>query len=118
MRLNGTTVIALMVCLVATIACSSSIHRYHPTETAPKMVYIGDDLEHIRTARDLVDENRIYTEIRTKSGVKESGMLVRITDDDLILSRGYHYSKVDDSMTRIENYKNIPKEDVLIMKVW
>jgi hypothetical protein len=107
-----------MVCLVATIACSGSINQYHPSEMAPKMIYIGDDLEHIKTARDLVDENRIYTEIRTKSGAKESGMLVRITDHDLILSEGYHYTMVDESMNRVENYKNIPKDEVLIMKVW
>ena len=118
MRLNGYAILALMACLVTTVACSSSINRYHPGEMAPKMVYIGDDLEHIKTRQDLVDENRIYTEIRTKSGLKESGMLVRITESELVLSEGYHYSMIDESMTRVENYKNIPKEEVLIMKVW
>jgi predicted DNA-binding antitoxin AbrB/MazE fold protein len=117
MRTKKLSILALMSCLVLTVACSNAVHKYHTSDLQPRMVYVGGQLEPIRTA-DLSNGEKIYAEVRTTEGVKETGKLIRISENDLILSEGYYYSTVNDSLKRFESQKVIPKEDILILKVW
>ncbi len=117
MRFKELSALALMGCMVLTVACSNAIHRYHTSDLQPKMVYVGSQLEPIRTS-DLSRGEQVYAEVRTKQGVKETGKLMWISENELILSEGYYYSTVNDSLKRFESQKVIPKEDILILKVW
>jgi hypothetical protein len=112
------TALALVAIVIFTVACASSINRYYPQTSSPRMVYFYDQVEGLKTDKDLIDGNRVYTEIRTKEGDKKTGMLIRLTEDELVLNDGYYYSKVNDSLERFESHQVIPKEEILILRVW
>jgi hypothetical protein len=82
------------------------------------MIYVHDEVESLKTVQDLPEGEGIYTEVRMADGKKETGRLIRITEFDLVLNDGYYYSMVNDSLTRIESQKILPKEDILILRIW
>jgi hypothetical protein len=110
-----TLIIALTI---LSAACAPSLNRYYPRETSPRMIYVGDEVNGLRTRADLTAANPVYSEIRTVEGGKTTGLLVRITESDLVLNEGYYYSVVNDSLQRQESQRVIPKDDVLILKIW
>ncbi len=120
MRYTRYIVLALFVYLVFNMACSKSLHKYEnfQRQDFPRMVYIENEVEPLNTQVTLPGESKIYVELRKKDGVMETGRLIRITEKDVILSRGFYYSTVSDSTVKAENKIVIPKEDILILKVW
>jgi hypothetical protein len=107
-----------MICMLVFVACSGTINRYHPSERLPQRIYFGDELNLVKDEKDLSNERLIYTEIRTREGEERTGKLIRITESDLVLSEGYYYRSVDDTLSRVENRKVIPRADILLLKVW
>ncbi len=107
-----------MICMFVSVSCSGTINRYHPSESLPQRIYFDDELNLIKDEKDLSKERLIYTEIRTREGEERTGKLIRITESNLILSEGYYYRSVDDTLTRVENRKVIPRADILLLKVW
>ncbi len=119
MNCRNYTTLVLFVCLLLPLACAKTLHRYQPQETLPKIIYIENDAQFLKTQHEIPLERQMYTEVRMADGDLETGRVLRITEEDLILSTGYYYAVVDDtSRIRIENEKVIPKEDILIMRVW
>lgn len=114
------TVSVLVVFLIAFLACSKGLRRYEyvPNETFPKMVYIENQVQSLNTRIELSKNNRIFVEVRRKSGESQYGRLIRITESDLVVSQGFYYSTKDDSTFKKESKVVIPKGDVFILKVW
>jgi len=111
--------ITLTILLLFATACGKNvITRYHSEDTVPRLVYVHDNVQGLEADDGLLSEKQIYTEVRTKKGDKESGILVDITKNDLVLSEGYYYSTVNDSTKRMESQVVIPKENIMILKVW
>jgi hypothetical protein len=106
--------------LLFNLACAKTVynHRYFPKQAFPKMIYVEDQVQRLKTKADIPDEKQIYIEVETKAGIQETGRLIRMTEQDLVLSRGFYYSTVKDSTLRIENKIAIPKQDILILKIW
>jgi len=120
MKHNRYTAWVIFAYLLFYLACARTIynHQYFPKQAFPKMVYIEDQVQRLKTEADIPDEKQIYIEVETKSGTQETGRLIRITENDLVLSRGFYYSTVKDSTLRIENKIALPKQEILILKVW
>ncbi|GEM_PF-6349268 len=120
MKHSRYTAWALLVYLLFNLACARTIydHKYFPKQAFPRMVYIEDQVQRLKTEADIPDERQIYIEVETKAGTQETGRLIRITEKDLVLSRGFYYSTVKDSTLRIENKIAIPKQEILILKIW
>ena len=86
--------------------------------------FLAKDVEpHVYVARDVFFLNpwggttpsSSYVEVCTESGAKYAGRLVRITDHEIALSRGYAIKKTGQ---RVEKQVVIPKRDVIIAKIY
>ncbi len=104
--------------VLVSIACSAAINRYHPSERLPQRIYFDDELNPIKDAKQLSNGRLIYTEVRTREGKKRAGKLIQITESDLVLSEGYYYRSVDDTLSRVESRQVIPRAEILLLKVW
>jgi len=105
---------------IALLGCSKSLHRYDyaPKEGLPRMVYIGDEVRPLNTQTELPKEKQFFVEVRKRNGENQYGKLIEITETEVVVSRGYHYTAVNDSTFKKESRAIIPKKDVLILKVF
>jgi hypothetical protein len=112
-------VMSVLSFLLFGVACSSKQHiqEYTPKQAFPRMIYIEDQVKPLKT-EDVIDEKQIYVEVRTKKGTKETGKLIRITENELVMSRGFYYPFEDESLSKFESEITIPKQDIFILKVW
>jgi hypothetical protein len=118
MNQNKYIILLLLVYLAFTMACGETLYHYYPKETLPKKIYVGNEVELLKTNVDIPLERQMYVKIRTKTGVEENGRLIRITEEDLIFALGYYYSTINDTLRRLESQKVIPKDEILILKIW
>lgn len=105
---------------VSLLGCSENLHRYDyaPKEDFPRMVYIGNEVQPLNTQTELPKEKQFFVEVRKKNGENQYGKLIKITETELVVSLGYHYTAVNDSTFKEENRAIIPKKDVFILKVF
>jgi hypothetical protein len=96
--------------------CDNEARRRNPTGVVQSIVNFK--VRRLKTEADIPEERQIYIEVETKTGTQQTGRLIKITEKDLVLSRGFYYSTVKDSTLRIENKITIPKQEILILKVW
>ena len=116
----------LAVCgtLIFSTACSESVRKHdkqvlvQQPDDFPRKIYVENQVNSLNTRVELPVEKRMYIEVTTKEGLKERGKLIRITDRELVVSGGFRYITRNDSLVKVEKRVNIPKEDVLILKVW
>jgi hypothetical protein len=108
------------------LSCSSSFTHYRfdpnvaPT-TYPKNIYVEDQVFPLNTRGNLSMQDQKYVEIRMKGGELYTGKLINIEYKHIILSEGSSYrSTTDGETTRpySERTISIPKEEVLILKMW
>ena len=116
--------LALILISALSLACSQSVHKHEKQvlvqqpDDFPRKIYVGNQVNSLNTRVELPTEKRMYIEVTKKDGLMERGNLIRITEEELIVSGGFRYSTVNDSLVKVERKINIPKEDVLILKVW
>ncbi|MBN2410656.1 hypothetical protein JXQ31_03120 [candidate division KSB1 bacterium] len=53
-----------------------------------------------------------------KEGNRTYGKLVQITRNNIIYSIGNYYKFQDDSLNIIEEIKSVPKDQIIIFKLW
>ncbi len=119
MKHNRYIAMLVLSFLLFGVACSSKQHiqEYTPKQAFPRMIYFGDEVEPLKT-ENVIDEKEIYIEVRTKKGAKETGKLIRITENELVMSRGFYYPFENESLSKFESEITIPKQDIFILKVW
>ena len=116
--------IVLILISVLSTACSESVRKHEKQvlvqqpDDFPRKIYVENQVNSLNTRVELPAEKRMYVEVTKKDGLKERGKLIRITDRELIVSGGFHYITRNDSLVKVEKKVTIPKEDVLILKVW
>lgn len=123
---------------IVAFGCSKNTHKYKyfsehvPKHNMPRMVYVEDQVNTLRTQGTLGIENKVYVEVRKKNGESESGKLIKIDEEALTLSRGFYYKSVNDSTFRTSDKLVIagnklviagdklviPKSEILILKVY
>jgi len=114
-RLIGITVLVL---LSLVLSCGKPYQPYMPSTELPRMVYTGDEILNLRTVPGRMYNKHVYVEVTTAEGVAERGKLIRLGKEDLVLSPGWYYSSEKDSTVKIDIEKVIPKDKVIILKVF
>ena len=108
----------LLVTVIPILACGSNFKQYYPQTEIPRMMYIGDEVDSLSYRAAGSEKKQIYVEIRTTKGELETGNLLAITLDEVILTSGYMYVVEDDTSYRVEDQQVVRKNNVSIMKVW
>ena len=106
--------------LLITFACGkSSLQRYAPSTTYPRAIYVENQIDKIWTEGKIETDKLLYVDIRLGNGRKESGKLIQISEDYVELSKGYYYKRgQEDNIIKFEKVVMIPKNEILIMKIW
>ncbi len=87
-------------------------------EGFPRMVYVDDEVRKLKTSADIPSHRPVYVEVRTKEGHQRAGKLLRITEIEVVLHEAVYRKIAGNGFRIIENKIAVPKQDVLIMKVW
>ena len=77
-----------------------------------------DEVQNLETVAGRLYDKRVYIEVTTRNGVKETGRLIRIDEADLVMSPHYYYSSRGDSVVKVEVEEVIPKDEIIILKVF
>jgi len=109
---------AALVLLTLALSCGKPYQPYIPDTELPRMVYMGDDVRNLKTVPGRLYNKQVYVEVTTAEGVAATGKLLRIGKDDLVVSPGWYYSTEKDSTMKIDIEKVIPKDKVIILKVF
>ncbi len=120
MKRDKHVILWFCACLLFNMACAKKLylHRFYPDETFAKMVYVGDEVQRLKTEVLIPNEKLVYVEVRTKQGKLETGKLIRATEWDLYIGRRFHFAKANDGKSKIDHIIVIPKGEILILKVW
>jgi len=102
-------------------ACTQKTLNNRPAfspEGFPRMVYVDDEVQKLKTSADIPSYRPVYVEVRTKEGHQRAGKLLRITENDVVLHEAVYRKAAGDSLRKVESKIAVPKQNVLIMKVW
>jgi hypothetical protein len=110
-----------VIILVAMVACSkSSFKRYEPYTVYPKAIYVENQINKIWTEGKIAADKSIYVDVRMQNGIKKSGKLIEISKEYVVLTEGYYYaSDNNNNIFQLDKDEtNIPKSEILILKIW
>lgn len=116
--------VAIFGTLILCTACSQTVRKHEKQllvqrpDDYPRKIYVDTQVNPLNTREELPTEKRMFVEVTKRDGEMEMGKLIRITNEELLLSGGFRYETKNDSLVKVERKVNIPKEDVLILKVW
>ena len=114
---SGTAVVVLSIVLLAA-GCVRTYSQYTPMKELPRMIYVQGELGRLKTDANQLAGKGVIVEVTTTSGITETGKLVRITDCHLVMSPVFCSSGEDDPAFQLEAEKMIPKDEILILKVF
>ncbi len=110
--------LGILVGVVMALSCAKAYHDYTPETELPRMVYVEDEVESLTTVPGWLVGKRVFVEVTTTDCVMETGKLIRITENVLVMSPHYYYSTVQDSMVKLETERVIPKDEIVILKIY
>lgn len=115
---------SVFMTLVVYSSCSSVKYKYeyndnYKRDGYPKEVFIDDQIHTLNTNGNLMEDQRSYAEIITIDGKHYGGKLFNISYEYITLSLGSDVDfkdriPLDKDEVKIE----IPKEEVIVLKVW
>ena len=108
----------ILVLVLLTLSCGKTYYRYVPGKDMPRMVYWEDDILDLETVAARLYDKQVFIEVTTRDGETETGKLIRIDEGDLVMSPSYYYDTVDETVTRVDVEEIIPKDQILILKVY
>jgi hypothetical protein len=108
----------ILVILLVMLSCAKPYHPYVPDTRIPRMIYMEDDVQNLQTVAGKLSGRMVYVQVTTRKGVTEVGKLLRIGEDDVVLSPGYYYSVSGESTGKVDIEKLIPKNEILLLKVF
>jgi hypothetical protein len=118
MKRNTWVVLTILLISLVMLSCAKPYHPYVPTSQVPRMVYMNGDVENLRSVAGKLYGKAVYIEVTTGKGVAETGKLISIGEDDLVMSPGYYFSAEGESPAKVEIEKTIPKRDIMVLKVF
>jgi hypothetical protein len=110
--------ITILVISLLTLSCGKTYTRYMPDTDLPRMVYMENDVQNLETVGGRLNDKPVYVEVTTRKGERDTGKLMRIDEDDLVISLGYYYSREGESVVKVDVEKLIPKGEILILKIF
>ena len=75
-------------------------------------------LNDVEMFKEIDKANMPPVELWDKDGNRKYGKLIQITRNNIIYSIGNYYKFEDDSLNIIEEIKTVPKDDIIIFKMW
>ena len=118
MRSGRLIAISALALLSLVFSCGKPYQPYVPSTELPRMVYTGDEIPSLKTVPGRMYNKHVYVEVTTTEGVAETGKLIRLGQEDLVLSPGWYYSTEKDSTVKVDIEKVIPKDKVIILKIF
>jgi len=120
MKLHN-SIALIFAALLLNVACNKKALNNQPIfspEGFPRMVYVDNEVQKLKTAADIPNYSPVYVEVRTKAGDQKAGKLLRITESAVVLHQAVYRKTAGDSLLKVENKITVPKQEVLILKVW
>lgn len=121
MRLHSISKFAAVALCLFGVACGNKTFNRQPVfarDDQPRMIYIDDEVQKLKTTADIPSYRPLYVEVRTKTGMQKAGKLIRITDGEVIFAQQNYCKTGGDSLRYVESNVRVPKPEILIMKVW
>jgi len=121
MQLHNLVKFAVAALWLFTVACANKTYNNQPVfarDDQPRMVYIDNEVQKLKTSADIPSYRPLYVEVRTKAGTQQAGQLIRITDGEVIFTQQTYRKAAGDSLYKVESKVSVPKPEVLILKVW
>ena len=119
MNLKKFVTLILCILIIVTLAQCKNVIHYQLSTSMPKAVFIDNQVHNIPMANDIYKDKTIFIEITKRDGRRDKGKLIEISHEGIVLAESYYYSELDDSTrVKIDNIVTIPKDAILIMKVW
>jgi hypothetical protein len=119
MRRQICTGAIILVILLLTLSCGGRTYfNYMPSTDLPRMVYWEDEIQSIETVSGRLYNKDVFVEITTRDGKTETGKLILIGRTDLVMSSKYYYSALGDSLVKVDVEAVVPKDEILILKVF
>lgn len=111
-------VVLSLVIVILTVACARTFSQYTPRRDLPRMIYVQGELGRLETDADKLAAATVFVEVTTKEGVTGAGKLIRITDCHLVMNPISCSSSADAPDFALESEKLIPKDEILVLKVF
>jgi hypothetical protein len=109
----------VLVMVFLSLACGRTYYSYMPTTEFPRMVYIDKaDILNLGTVAARLYAGNTYAEVTTRDGVIRTGKLLRIDEGELMMSPSYYYEMSEESSGKVDVEEVIPKDQILILKVY
>lgn len=123
--MDGKGAILLIMLGIAGLAtgCARTEYQYRqmpyfPVDELPRQVYVENQVHQLTTNGTIAESDRVLVEVRTIEGRQEKGRLISISESEILMSSTFYYEADGDSTAKIEKEVVIPKDEVLILKVW
>ncbi len=98
--------------------CNSELTRRDTPSAPAKAIYVGYEIEKLKTDGRLPKEELIIVELLTFKGKRYQGRLFQITEQDMLISQGYTTKTVGQRTFKEEQLVEISKVDLMIVKMW
>lgn len=121
MKLQDLIKFAAAALWLFTIGCANKAFNEQSVllrEDEPRMVYIDNEVQKLKTSTDIPSYRPHYVEVRTKAGAQQGGKLLRITEGEVTFMQQTYRKAAGDSLRKVENKVSVPKPEILILKVW
>ncbi len=118
MRANYIFIPVIFLMMILFASCSHTLNRYNAQPIPPKIILVDDMLNNIEMFKEIEKSKMPAVEFWDKKGNRTYGKLVQITRNNIIYSIGNYYKFQDDSLNIIEEIKSVPKDEIIIFKLW
>ena len=108
----------LVIVACFAVSCNKNLIKHKTPSHQPQAVYIGSQIEHLKTDGILPSDDLVLIEVTTFGGKKHMGRLYQITDKNVILSDGYELKTAGQRTFKEENLIELPKVKIAHVKLW
>lgn len=110
----------ILVILLLTLSCGGGkvYYNYVPNTDLPRMVYWEEDILPLETVSGRLYNKQVFVEITKRDGETQTGKLVLIGKTDLVMTSQYYYSTLGDSLVKVDVEAVVPKDEIVILKVF
>ena len=109
----------VLVMVFLSLACGRTYYSYMPTTELPRMVYVGEeDIMNLGTVAARLYAGNVYVDVTTQDGITTTGKLLRIDEGELMMTPSYYYDMAEESSGKVDVEKVIPKDEIILLKVY
>jgi len=109
----------ILIMVFLALSCGRVYYRYVPNAVSPRMIYMGEDeILNLGTVAARLYSKDVLVEVTTQDGVIRTGKLLRIDEGDLTMSPSYYYDMTEESSGKVDVEEVIPKDRIMVLKVY